>query len=80
MYMNPNRILQTMVGAAMAIALVAGAQTPTTPAPDPAPAAAPAATPAQADQPAAAPALGFPWKIGPMAVTGFIDGLSLIHI
>jgi len=74
MYMNPNRILQTMVGAAMAIALVAGAQTPTTPAPDPAPAAAPAATPAQADQPAAAPALGFPWKIGPMAVTGFIDG------
>jgi len=74
MYMNPNRILQTMVGAAMAIALVAGAQTATTPAPDPAPAAAPAATPAQADQPAAAPALGFPWKIGPMAVTGFIDG------
>jgi len=74
MYMNPNRILQTMVGSAMAIALVAGAQTAATPAPDPAPAAAPAATPAQADPPAAAPALGFPWKIGPMAATGFIDG------
>jgi hypothetical protein len=51
MLMNPNRILQTMTGAAMAIALVAGAQTPVTPAP--APAAAPAAAPAPADQPAA---------------------------
>src|ERR1039457_3488335 len=40
MYMNPNRILNTMAGTVMAIALVAGAQT--TPAPAPAPAAPPA--------------------------------------
>ena len=53
---NPNRILQTMAGAAMAIALMAGAQTPETPAPAATPAPAPAAsqpsTPA-ADAPAA---------------------------
>ena len=40
MYMNPNRILNTMAGTVMAIALVSGAQT--TPAPAPAPAAPPA--------------------------------------
>jgi len=40
MHMNPNRVLQTIAGIAMAIALVAGAQT--TPAPAPAPAAPPA--------------------------------------
>jgi hypothetical protein len=41
MYMNTNRILQTMAGTVMAIALTAGAQT--TPAPAAAPAPAPAA-------------------------------------
>jgi Putative beta-barrel porin-2, OmpL-like. bbp2 len=54
MSMNPNRILQTMAGAALAFAMMAGAQTPATPAPAdqaPAPATAPAAPPA--DQPAA---------------------------
>jgi hypothetical protein len=67
-----------ITGAALTFALVAGAQTPT-PAPDsstPAPAAAPAAQ-APAAAPAATPApapLKFPWKVGPMAVTGFIDG------
>jgi hypothetical protein len=67
-----------IVGAALTFAHVAGAQTPT-PAPDsstPAPAAAPAAQ-APAAAPAATPApapLKFPWKVGPMAVTGFIDG------
>jgi hypothetical protein len=48
MNLNPNRILQSMAGAAMAIAMMAGAQTPAPPAPSP----APAATPAPADQPA----------------------------
>jgi hypothetical protein len=54
----------------MAIALTAGAQTP-------APAAAPAAAPAQA--PAAAPAPAAPaaaptWSVGPMDLSGYIDG------
>ncbi len=43
------------------------------PAPAPAPVAAPAAAPAAAAAPAPAP-LEFPWKIGPMAVTGYLDG------
>ena len=43
MYMKPYRLLQSMAGAAMAIALMSGAQTPATPpATAPAPAAAPA--------------------------------------
>ncbi len=49
MHLNPNRVLQTMAGTAMAIALTAGAQTPATPP------AAPAAVPA-AQAPATAPA------------------------
>jgi hypothetical protein len=63
----------------MAIALTAGAQTPA-PAPadsSAAPATAPAAAPAQA--PAAAPAPAAPaaahtWSVGPMDLSGFIDG------
>jgi hypothetical protein len=78
MNMNPTRILQSMAGAALAIALMAGAQTPATPTPTPAPAAAPApaATPAPADQaPAAAAAPAAPtWSVGPMDISGFIDG------
>jgi hypothetical protein len=56
MNMNPNRILQTMAGTVLAIALAAGAQTTPAPAPEtaPAPAAAPAAHAAPA--PATAPA------------------------
>jgi hypothetical protein len=45
MSLNPNRILQTVAGTAMAFAVMAGAQTPATPAPAPAPAAAPADAP-----------------------------------
>jgi hypothetical protein len=67
-----------ITGAALTFALTASAQTPTTtpeassPAPTPAPAAqAPAAAPAAT--PAPAP-LKFPWKVGPMAVTAFVDG------
>jgi Putative beta-barrel porin-2, OmpL-like. bbp2 len=79
MFSKPSHILQAMAGAAMTIALMAGAQTPappTTPAATSTP--APASTPAaQAPDAAAAPAtppLKFPWKIGPMAITGFVDG------
>jgi hypothetical protein len=62
-----SRTLRPVAGISAAIALAAGAQGQT-PAATPAPAAqAPAAAPAPA-------APGFPWKIGPMAVTGFIDG------
>jgi hypothetical protein len=49
MYLKPNRILQSMAGAAMAIAVMAGAQTPAPTTPAAAPAAAPA------DQAPAAP-------------------------
>jgi hypothetical protein len=61
MYMNPNRILQTLAGTAMAVALAAGAQTAATPAPEAAPA------------PAAAPAAPT-WSVGTIDVSGFIDG------
>lgn len=64
--MNTNRILETMTGAAMAIALMAGAQTPPAPEPAPAPAAAPAAEPAAPAAPT--------WSVGPMDISGFIDG------
>jgi hypothetical protein len=68
MYLKANRILQTLAGSAFAMALIAGAQTP---APD---ASAPAA---QAPAPPAAPATPPPaptWSVGPMDVSGFIDG------
>jgi len=72
MSMNPNRILQTLGGAAMAIAMMAGAQTPAPPAA--APVAAPSdqvpAAPAQAPAAPAAPT----WSLGPMDLSGFIDG------
>jgi Putative beta-barrel porin-2, OmpL-like. bbp2 len=57
------------------MALVAGAQAPAAPAPAPAP--APAAAPAPADQaPATAPAAPAAptWSVGPMDISGLIDG------
>ncbi len=62
--LNRNRILQSITGAAMAIAVAAGAQAPATPA-TPAPEQAPAAAPA----PAAST-----WSVGPMDISGLIDG------
>ena len=64
MYFNRNRILQSITGAALACAAAAYAQTPATPAAAPAPAPAPAAAPA------AAPT----WSVGPMDLSGLIDG------
>ena len=80
MHSNAMVILRTIAGAAMTLALVAGAQTPT-PSPQPSSSAqtpataaqAPTAAPAAAPAPAPAP-LNFPWKVGPMAVTAFVDG------
>ncbi len=66
MLLNSTRLLQTLTGVALAAALTAGAQAP-----------APPATPAPADQPAAAPAAAPAaptWSVGPMDVSGFIDG------
>jgi hypothetical protein len=76
MYLNPNRFLCIMAGAVMTTAILAGAQTPAPPAatpPAPAPAApAPAAAPAD-QAPAAAPAAPT-WSVGPMDISGMIDG------
>lgn len=72
MYLNANRILQSIAGSALAVALAAGAQTP-----DSSSTASPAATPA-AQTPAApapaAPAAAPTWSVGPMDLSGFIDG------
>jgi hypothetical protein len=85
-----NRILQSIAGATMAVALISGAQTPAPPpaatpaAPAPAttpaaaPATTPAAAPAAADQPAAAPAAPT-WSLGPMDISGFIDGYYSVN-
>jgi hypothetical protein len=62
---TPIRILQAMAVMAMAIAFIASAQTP-------APAAAPA------EPPAAAPAAPT-WSIGPMDVSGFLDGYYSVN-
>jgi hypothetical protein len=61
---------------------MAGAQTPATPAPatTPAPAATPAAAPAdQAPAAAAAPAAPT-WSVGPMDISGFIDGYYSFNV
>jgi hypothetical protein len=72
MVTNSNLILKTMAGAVLAIAMMAGAQAPAPPAQasEPAPAATPAATPAPAATAPAAPT----WSVGPMDISGFIDG------
>jgi hypothetical protein len=70
------RILQATAIAALGAALMAAAQAPDSSSASTAtPAAqAPAAqAPAASAAPAPAP-LKFPWRVGPMAVTGFIDG------
>jgi hypothetical protein len=88
MYMNPNRILQTMAAIALTMALTASAQAPT-----PAPAATPA--PAPADQPAApAPLSTFvltgplQWlppatfdagPLGKLSVNGIVTGFSVFQ-
>src|SRR5580692_9704623 len=71
-----------MVAATMALAFIAGAQTPAPPATPPTPAPAPAAAPAPADQPAAAPAAPAAptWSVGPMDISGLIDGYYSFNI
>jgi len=72
MQLRLKPILQATAGLPLAIALLANAQAPAS---DSAPAAAPAAqAPAAAPAAPAAAPLKFPWKVGPMAVTGFVDG------
>ncbi|MEI9969695.1 MAG: outer membrane beta-barrel protein [Terracidiphilus sp.] len=69
MYLNTKVISSSLAAAAMTIALTAGAQAPAPPADS---SAAPAA-PAQAPAPAAAPAAPT-WSVGPLDVSGMIDG------
>jgi len=83
MHMITNRILKSLAGAALAITLIAGAQTPPPPAPAPAPANAPAVTPAPAtDQAPAAPAAPATptWSVGPMDISGLIDGYYSFNV
>jgi hypothetical protein len=77
MFLNTKIILQSIAAASLATALMAGGQ-----APDASAAPSSSSTQAQSSAPqtapapaeAAAPSLKFPWKIGPMAVTAFVDG------
>ncbi len=64
MRLKASRLRQTLAGTALAIALAAGAQTPATP--------APATTSAPASAPVAPEART--WHVGPMQLSGFIDG------
>ncbi len=67
---NPNRILQSLAAAAMAMALIAGAQTPAPPA------QAPTATPAAAPAPAAdQPAASAPAPLSTFVLTGPLQWL-----
>jgi hypothetical protein len=83
MYMKPYRLLQSMAGAAMAIALMSGAQTPATPpatAPAPAPAPAPLSTfvltgPLQW----LAPATFDAGPLGKLSVNGIVTGFSVFQ-
>jgi hypothetical protein len=77
--MNSNRILQTIAGTALAFALMAGAQTPALPASPATPAAADQA-PAPATAPAAPASPAAPtWSVGPMDISGFIDGYYSVN-
>ena len=69
-YLNPNRILQTMAGAVIAMALMAGAQAPAPPAP--APIATPALAPAPAAQTPAASQLSTPPADAPAPLATFV--------
>ena len=81
MYMKPYRLLQSMAGAAMAIALMSGAQTPATPpATAPAPAPAPLSTfvltgPLQWLPPATFDA----GPLGKLSVNGIVTGFSVFQ-
>jgi hypothetical protein len=62
-----NSVLQGMAGAIMILAIAAGAQTPSAPAPTTAPdTTTPAATPAAAPAPV--------WSVGTMDLSGYVDG------
>jgi len=85
MYSNSTRMLQSIAGAAMAIAMIAGAQTPAPPAPAPVPAAAPA--PATAPAPLSTFVLTGPLQwlppatfdagpLGKLSVNGIVTGFA----
>jgi Putative beta-barrel porin-2, OmpL-like. bbp2 len=69
MSLNAKLILQSIAGIAITAALVANAQDPASSS-----AATPAQSPAPAAPAAAAPAAPPTWSVGPMDLSGFIDG------
>src|SRR5271157_433674 len=84
MYLNPNRILQTMAGAVMAIALTAGAQTTPAPAPAPTPAATPAPAPLSTFVLTGPlqwlpPAIFDAGPLGKLSVNGIVTGFSVFQ-
>jgi putative OmpL-like beta-barrel porin-2 len=69
-----NRFVLSFAGAAMAVSMAAGAQTPATPAPTPEQSPSSSSSPA-AQTPAAPAAPAAPtWSVGPMDISGLIDG------
>lgn len=72
MNLKSYRLPQCVFGIVMTTGVLASGQTPTTPAPTPAPTTtpAPAAAPAADAAPPAAPT----WSVGPMDISGFVDG------
>jgi len=75
MFTHPYRkhLLRSMAGIIVSAGLIAAAQTPAPPATPPAGTPEPT-TPAQAPAAPAAPAPAPTWSVGPMDVSGFIDG------
>ena len=77
MDLKPKSVLQGMAGAILSLAIVAGAQPPSTPpttTPDSTTPAAPPAAAPPAATPAAAPAPAPTWSVGPVDFSGFVDG------
>jgi hypothetical protein len=70
MNMKSNLLVHTIAGAALAVSAATFAQGQATPAP----AAAPAAAQTPPAAPPAAPAAAPTWSVGPMDLSGFIDG------
>jgi hypothetical protein len=73
MYLNAKVLFRSIAGAAMAIALTASAQTTDTPAASSS-SQAPETAATPAAQAPAAPAAAPTWSVGPMDLSGFVDG------
>src|SRR5580692_5079028 len=70
MDLKSQSVLQGMAGAILCLAIAAGAQAPSTPAPATPPDSTPAAAPAAAPAAPAAPV----WSVGTIDFSGYVDG------